>query len=179
MRCATAFIGLSFVMFVSVSRAQESGQNGPVVVPDMLQQIAVKFPIAERLGIKWDSATVGDVGRYMGFLAGVNVVAIQIAGMSDRSSPTNDDYVAALSAQCMFPPNKPPFVEPYWSQIYPAFYSATTRNKLRQAVGPQAVAISKAITKYGLDGFAKSFNEYLPTEQKQYFQNIFDPTKLK
>ena len=179
MRWSTAFIALSLVVFVSASHAQEPRQNGPVVVPDMLQQIALKFPIAERLGIKWDSATPGDVGRYMGFLAGANVVARQIAGMRDRSSPTNDDYVAALSAQCMFPPNKPPFVQPYWSQIYPAFYNETTRNELRQAVGPKAGAISDAIAKYGIDGFAKSFNDYLSTDEKQYFQNIFDPTKLK
>ena len=113
MRRAAVFIGLSFVMFISVSRGQEPGRNGPAIVLEMLQQIAVKFPIAKRLGINWDSATLGDVGRYMGFLAGANVVARQIAGMRDRSSPTNDDYVAALSAQCMFPPNKPPFVQPY------------------------------------------------------------------
>jgi hypothetical protein len=65
MRCATAFIGFSFVMFVSASHAQEHGQNGPLVIPDTLQQIATKFPIAERLNIKWDSATLDDVGRYM------------------------------------------------------------------------------------------------------------------
>ena len=179
MRRAAVFIGLSFVMFISVSRAQEPGRNGPAIVLEMLQQIAVKFPIAKRLGINWDSATLGDVGRYMGFLAGVNVVASQIATMNHHSSPTFDDYVAALSVQCMWPPNKPPLVEQYWPQIYPAFYNEATRNKLRQAVGPQAGAVSYAISKYGIDGFSKSFSEYLPADQKQYFQNIFDPTKLK
>jgi hypothetical protein len=179
MQLATAFIALSLGMLVSVSHAQEPGPNGPVVVPDTLQQIATKFPIAERLNIKWDSATLDDVGRYIGFLAGVNVVATQIAAMSHRSSPTPDDYFAALSMQCMWPPNKRPFIEPYWPQVYPAFYSVVTRNKLREAVGPQAPAVSDAITKYGVDGFAKSFTEYLPSDQKQYFQNIFDPTKLK
>lgn len=182
MRCVTAFIGLSFVMFVSISsisRAQEPGQNGPVVVPGTLQEIALKFPIAERLGIKWDSATPADVGRYMGFLAGIEVVAKTIAGKEDHSSPTFEDYVAAISAQCMFPPNKPPFVEKYWPQIYPAFYSAITRNKLREAVGPQAVSISKTLQENGLDEFSKYFTKYLPTEETQYFQKIFDPTKLK
>ena len=109
----------------------------------------------------------------------MNVVASQIATMNHHSSPTFDDYVAALSVQCMWPPNKPPLVEQYWPQIYPAFYNEATRNKLRQAVGPQAGAVSYAISKYGIDGFSShSANIFRPIKSN-IFRKYIRPDEAK
>jgi hypothetical protein len=160
--------------------AAEPEQNGPTVVPDRLQQLAQKFPIAENLKINWDSATPSDVGRYVGFLAAVNVVATEIANKNDRKFPNDEDYIAAISIQCMFPPNKPPLVKPYWDLLFPAFYDEATRNKLKQAVQAKAFDLANVFAKPEVfSDFENNPSKFLPSDQKTYFDTVFDPTILK
>ena len=64
---------------------------------------------AARLGIKWETANPSDVGRYMGTLAAIDIVAQTIAQKNGRN-PTRDDYLAGLASICWWPPNKPPII---------------------------------------------------------------------
>jgi hypothetical protein len=88
MRLATWVVMVSLGMS-SAALAQE---HGPIVLPELIQQMAAKFPVAERLGIKWGSASPEDIGRYMGFLAAVKVVADTIAMKNEREMPSVADY---------------------------------------------------------------------------------------
>lgn len=47
-------------------RAGAQQPNSPAIVSERLQEIAQGFPIAERLEIKWDSASPEDVGALHG-----------------------------------------------------------------------------------------------------------------
>jgi hypothetical protein len=155
----------------------ESDQNSPAIVPEMLQHIAAELGIAGRLDINWGSTTTDAVGLYMGVLAGINVVATTIADKNNRSTPTYQDYIAAIWSWCMWPPNKPPFIQEYWAAMSGAFYSATIREKLKAAVGPRTVALANELRGNALLG--KSLEPDSQIEDKaKYFETVFNPTTL-
>ncbi|TIW72606.1 MAG: hypothetical protein E5V42_01975, partial [Mesorhizobium sp.] len=75
-----------------ITSAAVAQGDGPVIVPDRIQQLATEFPVAERLHIKWANASVEDIGRYVGLLSAVNEVANSIAIKNDRKTASDDDY---------------------------------------------------------------------------------------
>ncbi len=161
--------------FIPVSAMAQ--ENGPVIIPEQLQELALKFPIAERLKIDWNNAAPDDVGRYLGFLAATHEVAITVANSHDRKEPSNVDFLAALSIQCIWPNNKPPLIAESWPLQAPAFYSAAVREAIREAVGPTAKELPDRIEKIGQDAYAASGGS-LPTNAKQYYQDVFNIQKL-
>jgi len=122
-----------------------AGEDGPKVIPERVQELAIKFPIAERLGIKWSAATPNDIGRYMGMLAATTEAATTIALKNGRKTPSDDDYTAAFAAFCFWPLNKPPLAEPYWDKAYGAFGNQKIRDSIQGAVGPLTVALPALI----------------------------------
>jgi hypothetical protein len=107
--------------------------------------MAIEFPVAERLGIKWGAATPDDIGRYMGLLAAINQVATTIALKNERKTASDDDYKAAFAAFCLWPPNKPPLAQPYWNQAFAAFSKQDIRDALQAGVGPLAITLPASI----------------------------------
>jgi hypothetical protein len=170
------FSTLLVLVPLNIAAAQDAQ---PIIIPEKLQIIAKEFPVAQRLGISWEDGktTDADIGTYLGFLAATAVVAEEIAKRNDRSVPTNDDYIAAISLQCIFPLNKPPFVEKTWPSQVAAFYNEGTRQILRQAVGPRAVAIPGYIAEKGIDDFIAAKGGF-PEEQQDYYQQFFDADLL-
>src|SRR4051794_13695118 len=92
-RLALSVLGIISMAVVSI--AQTEG-NGPVIIPERLQEIAKKYPITERLGIRWDKATTGDTGKYLGFLAAASELSASIARKDERKAPIDADYMAAF-----------------------------------------------------------------------------------
>lgn len=150
--------------------------NGPVIVPDRIQQLATEFPVAERLHIDWADASLEDIGRYVGLLSAVNEVANSIAAKNDRKTASDDDYRAAFSVFCFWPVNKPPLAEPYWNEAAAAFGSEKVRAALGSSIGPLAVALPAMIK----DGSAS--DEVLkkwPQSQAEYMKYVLDFESLK
>lgn len=133
---------ISLLLVAMPSRAQE---NGPVIIPELIQKMALSFPLAERLDIKWDTASPEDVGRYMGLLAAASEAATTIAAKNGRTIPIEVDYQAAFAAFCLWPPNKPPLIEPQWNAAVAAFGSQQARDLIKAGVGPLAIALPAAI----------------------------------
>lgn len=130
---------LAFALMLAIGgQAVAQEDDGPIILSERLQEIALEYPIAERLGINWKDTGPDATTRYIGFLSATNVLAKEIADRAGRESPTDDDYRTALFLQCIWPPNKPALVEEYWSLEQPAFYSAAIREALRKGVGPGA-----------------------------------------
>ncbi|WP_442579600.1 hypothetical protein ACSBOB_29605 [Mesorhizobium sp. ASY16-5R] len=162
---------------MTVPRFANAEGNMPIIIPERLQELAFKYPIADRLDINWNNAQPDDIGRYLGFLASVAVVAEEIGKQNNRSAPSDEDFVAAIGIQCIFPPNKPPLVESSWPAQVPAFYNEGVRNAIRAAVGPEAVALPAQLEKSGPDAYPTAF-EGLPTTSDQYFDKVFNVNKL-
>ncbi|MEZ2221524.1 hypothetical protein [Rhizobium sp. RCC_161_2] len=165
------------LMVFSFSGDAMAQENGPTIIPEQLQKLALKFPITERLKIDWNEAAPEDVGRYLGFLAAVNEVALTVAKSHDRKEPSEVDFLAALSIECIWPNHKPPLVEASWPLQEPAFYNAAVRETIRAAVGPVARELPDRIEKLGQDLYASSGGE-LPTQPDRYYKDIFDIKKL-
>lgn len=153
-------------------------EHGPVIIPEQLQKLALEFPVAKRLNIDWGSAGTDDVGRYLGFLAAVNEVAIALAGSNDRMEPSKMDFLAALSIECIFPNNKPPLVEKTWPRQIAAFYNSTVRANIREAIGPEAEHLPAKIESIGEIYYAND-SEFLPTNPDLYYKDIFDVRKFE
>ncbi|RWD06694.1 MAG: hypothetical protein EOS58_06725 [Mesorhizobium sp.] len=172
MRLAIIVLAISG-MITSAAVAQG---DGPVIVPDRIQQLATEFPVAERLHIKWANASVEDIGRYVGLLSAVNEGANSIAIKNDRKTASDDDYRAAFSVFCFWPVNKPPLAEPYWNDASAAFGNEKVRAALGSSVGPLAVALPSMIK----DGTAS--DEVLkkwPQNQAEYMKYVIDLESLK
>ncbi len=167
------FVGLYF-MTILPSGAQE---NGPAIIPERVQELALKLGIPERIGLNWNAATSEQVGRYMGILASANEVAKEIALKNGRKEALDDDYRAAFSIQCMWPPNKPPIIEEYWSSLYPAYYSADVRQKLREAIGPEAIKLP-AMIQSNRDKMIANPSEFFPSTKEEYFKTVFNIKKV-
>ncbi|GEC42170.1 hypothetical protein CN221_37560 [Sinorhizobium meliloti] len=161
----------------SVGGAAFAQENGPAIIPEQLQQLALKFPISKRLSIDWNNAGPDDVGKYLGFLAATNEVAITVANSNNRKEPGEVDFLAALSIQCIWPNNKPPLVEASWPLQAPAFYNAAVREAIREAVGPAARELPDRIEELGSAAYASSGVD-LPTNEAEYSKYIFDTDKL-
>lgn len=162
----------------SEASAQEAqSENSPVIIPERLQLLATQLPVASRLGIDWQQASTADITKYVGFLASTAVLAKDMAKRNERSTPTDDDFLAALTLQCIWPPNKPPFVERYWPDQVAAFFDVNVRNALREAVGPVGWDIPAVLGKYGKEQFAAE-GGFLPLNENEYFDQVFDPRHL-
>lgn len=106
----------------------------------------------------------------MGLLAAADEIAETIASKNDRLQPSDNDFVAALSALCLFPPNnKPPFVEEYWPNAIAAFYSGSVRDSLQQAVGPTAVELSDTLQDNNISPL-QHFN--YPDREEDYLEQM-------
>ncbi|AYG66892.1 MULTISPECIES: hypothetical protein [unclassified Rhizobium] len=170
---------VSAIIFVAsfIPGAATAQENGPIIIPEQLQKLALEFPIAKRLDIDWNKAEPNDAGRYLGFLAAVNQVAITVANSHDRKEPNDVDFLAALSIQCIWPTNKPPLVEKSWPFQEAAFYNATVREAILKAVGPSAKDLPDRIEKLGTVAYAASGGD-LPTQPDQYYKSVFDAQSL-
>jgi hypothetical protein len=163
----------AWVMVVSlwVSSMALAQENRPIVLSERIQQMAAEFPVAERLGIKWGSASPEDIGRYIGFLAAANQIAITIAEKNDRKIPSDADYQASFAALCIWPPNKPPLAEPDWQNAFAAFDNQNVRRALQEAVGPLAVSLPKEID--AGEG-EKAVLEKWPTSNEGYWGSVLN-----
>ncbi|QPC44508.1 hypothetical protein HW532_18485 [Kaustia mangrovi] len=159
------------------SVATVSAEDGPIIVPERIQEIALEFPVSKRLEIDWAEAEASDVARYMGFLAATTVIAEKIAKGNSRERPSDDDYRAALTAQCIGPPNKPPLVQEYWESEVPAFYNSKVRATLREAVGPLAVEIASNWGE-GQDKAWSTVDATWPTKADAYFDKVLNVRPL-
>jgi hypothetical protein len=149
--------------------------SGPVIIPEQIQKLAFQFPVAERLGIKWESATPDDIGRYMGILAAANEVAKAIALKNERATPTDEEYQAAFAVFCFWP-NKPPNAEPFWQKSFAAFGNQSVRNVLQSAIRPLAVELPAHIAA----GDAQAaIDANWPIEPKAYFNDVWDFQSLE
>ena len=172
-------MGLRYIVFSFVlalgSQVVAQEANGPIILSERLQEIALEYPVAQRLGINWDDPGSEATSRYIGFLAATNVLAKEIADRSGRDAPTDDDYRTALFLQCIWPPNKPALVEEYWPLEEPAFYNAAVRDALRKGVGPGAdkFAAVLAETKSGEATFADVASGAVDSKDT-YFAEFFD-----
>ncbi|WP_095080576.1 hypothetical protein [Mesorhizobium sophorae] len=137
------FNAIRIAVFASIilSSSANAQEDGPSIIPERLQKIALTTPLAERLHIKWDSVAPENIGQYMGLLAAVNQVAVAVASKNGRDTPSDEDYLAGLAAWCLFP-NKPPIAEPYWPKA-----SEKIRSEIRAAVGPLAAQFPAFIAK--------------------------------
>lgn len=159
---------IAVVSIVSDASAQE---NGPAIIPEQIQRIAAEYPVANRLGIEWGSASPEQIGKYMGLIAAVNEAAKGIAFKNGRETPSDNDFRAAFSAWCIFPPNKPPLAEPYWPQAFRAFGDEEMRQAIRAAIGPLAVQLSSLNNE---DERVKTVESTWPTDSKDYFDNVLN-----
>jgi hypothetical protein len=166
-----------FVIILLVPMNAVTEENGPIIIPEKLQLIAAdpKFGLAERLGIKWDAATIQDTGRYLGLIAAASELAISISNKAGHKEVDENDFAAALSILCLFPPNKPPIVEQYWGNIMPAYFNQGIRSVLDKAVGPAAVELTNAY-KAGESGEGV-YAKYSPDEAG-YSANFLDLNRL-
>jgi hypothetical protein len=153
---------------MSNASAQE---NGPTIIPEQIQRIAAEYPVADRLGIEWGSASPEQIGKYMGLIAAVNEAAKGIALKNGRETPSDSDFRAAFSAWCIFPPNKPPLAESHWPQAFRAFGNEEMRQAIRASIGPLAVQLS------GLendDERVKAVESTWPKDSKDYFDEVIN-----
>lgn len=171
------FVSAFILVASSISAVAIAQENGPMIIPEQLQKLALEFPVAKRLNIDWNKSGPNDVGRYLGFLAATNEVAITVANSHDRKEPSEVDFLAALSIQCIWPNNKPPLIEESWPLQAPAFYNAAVREAIREAVGPSAKELPDRIEKLGQNAYAASGGD-LPTQPDQYYKDIFDIQRL-
>ncbi|PBB36890.1 hypothetical protein [Mesorhizobium sp. WSM3868] len=172
MRLAIVVLAIS----IAISSTAAAQEDGPIILPDRLQQLATEFPVAERLHISWAQASLEDIGRYVGLLSAVNEVANSIALKNDRKAASDDDYRAAFSVFCFWPVNKPPLAEPFWNTAAEAYGSEKVRMALGQSIGPLAVALPEMIK----DGSAS--DEVLkkwPQTKAEYMKYVIDLESLK
>ena len=164
---------LTLALHCGGALAQE--ENGPIILSERLQQLALEYPVAERLGINWSEPDETATQRYIGFLAATNVLAGEIATRAGREAPTDTDYQTALFLQCIWPPNKPVLVEKYWPLEEPAFYNAALRDALRKAVGPEVQKFAAVLdeTQSPEETF-KLIAESLVASEDTYFAQFFD-----
>lgn len=164
-------ICLSFLVFFAITEGVVAQENKPVIVPERVQTLAAQYPIAERMGITWDKATIEDTGRYLGLLAGINEAAKAIAIKNDRNEPSENDFKAAFATWCIWPTNKPPMVQDYWKSVAPAFYDEKLRAKIQAAVGPTAWDIPKLLDK----GVSEAeIVEQFPITDTEYFSSVIN-----
>jgi hypothetical protein len=159
----------------SPSWAQEPS---PAIIPESLQQLSIELGIPDRLGIEWAGVTSEDIGRYMGILAGVNEIAIEIATRSGREEPSTVDYQAAFAAACMWPNNKPPTIQKYWPVLVGAFADQSVRDELRAAVGPAAVQLVDTISE-DQTLVSDDPTAFFPESEASYFQEFLDIGRVK
>ena len=152
-------------------------ENNPTIIPEELQKLALTFPISERLKIDWNKPEPEDVGRYLGFLSAVNEVALAVATSRKDEKPTEADFLAALSIECIWPNNKPPLVEKSWPFQQQAFYSISVRQAIRDAVGPLAKQLPDRIEKVGQKKYAAS-GGVLPEQPDDYYKDVFDIKRI-
>jgi hypothetical protein len=112
--------------------------NGPVIISEALQELALKMPVAERLKIDWSNPKLGAVDEYMGFLAATQQMAEELASRKGKQTPGEAEYLSAFFLECVWPPNKQPKSEQYWQKLYPAFYDEKTKQGIRSAIGKSA-----------------------------------------
>jgi hypothetical protein len=93
---------LSVALALSSSQAAAQDGNGPIILSERLQELALEYPVAERLSINWDQPDSDATGRYIGFLAATNVIADEIAERAGR-----DDCTSA-PARLQFPGGETP-----------------------------------------------------------------------
>jgi len=166
----------AMLLVLICGQAVAQDENGPIILSERLQELALEYPVAERLGIDWAEPSENAVGRYISFLAATDVVAREIASRAGRESPTDSDYQTALFLQCIWPPNKPVVVEEYWPLEEPAFYSAAVRGLLQKAVGPGAETFAATLSETQSREAALAAMEassFLKSED-EYLTNIFD-----
>ncbi|ESY22388.1 MULTISPECIES: hypothetical protein [unclassified Mesorhizobium] len=164
---AIIFATVASFIFCSFAKAQE---DGPTIIPERLQKIALTTPLADRLHVKWGAASPENIGQYMGLLAAVNQVAIVVAMKNGRETPSDEDYFAGLAAWCLFP-NKPPIAESYWPKAYGAFGNDKVRSEIRAAVGPLVSQFPAFIAK----GEAQQeIDANWPKDPKMYFSDVLD-----
>jgi hypothetical protein len=158
----------------------QTKENAPSIISTRLQELAHSSPLAERLGIKWESATAEDIGRYMGMLASTQVIAARVANESGRE-PADADYLAALAAQCLFPPNKPAFVEKFWPTLQASFSRDDVRASIWEAVGPQTLELSTMLFAANNQNdwvAAMASDKNFPSTPEEYYRYVFDVNKL-
>lgn len=166
-----------FVAVLLVPIRASAQENGPIIIPEKLQRIAAdpKFKLADRLGIKWDGATIEDTGRYLGLIAAASELAMSISNKDGRKEVDENDFAAALSILCLYPPNKPPLVEPYWGNIMPAYFNQSVRTVLDKAVGPGAIELTNAYkTGMSVEGIFEKYS----SDQVDYSANFLDLNSL-
>lgn len=170
---------VALATFLALAAIASAEDFYPTVVPERLQELALKFPIAGRLNIDWAKATPMDTGRYMGALASANEIAREVAKRAGREKPEDADYIAGLSAQCMWPPNKPPVFEKYWPILFTAYYDSRVRAALHEAVGPNVQALTEAIEKSGTDVIVEQTSTFFPANLEDYFTKMLNPEPLE
>ncbi|PBB96446.1 hypothetical protein CK224_19175 [Mesorhizobium sp. WSM3862] len=158
------------IVSMLLGAAAQAQEEGPSIIPERLQQIALKTPLADRLHVNWESASPTEIGEYMGLLAAINQASIAIALKNGRDAPSDSDYMAGFAAWCLFP-NKPPIAEPFWPRAYGAFGSAKVRSEIRNAVRPLAVQLPSYIDK---DEAREVVEKKWPQDPKAYFSDVLD-----
>ncbi|WP_146258140.1 hypothetical protein [Sinorhizobium medicae] len=159
-------------MILSSSPAHAEG-NQPLILSTRVQEIARDYSIEKRLDIDWNNAKPEDITRYVGLLASAQTIAGEIAARNDRKQPEEADYRAAFISLCLWPPNKPPFVEQSWPAQIPAFYNEDERALLRKAVGTTAASLPFYFSQLTQAEFEKAATS-LPTEQEEYYADVFN-----
>ena len=164
------FSVITFAVMAILPTLGLAQENGPVIVPERVQKLALQYPVAERLGFEWEAATPDDIGRYMGLLAGTYEAAKAIAFSNKRETPSDEDYEAAFAVFCWWP-NKPPNAEPYWSKSFHAFGNESVRKAIQSGIGPLAAELPGQIEA----GKAAAFIEgNWPTDPKAYVTDVWD-----
>ncbi len=126
--------------------------------------------MAERLGIKWGSATTEDIGKYMGMLAAATEMAQAIAINNKRDAPSDQDFQAAFAALCFWP-NKPPNAQPFWEKTFAAFGNESVRQALQSAIRPLAVELPAQIEAGKAEA---AIQANWPSDSKAYMKDVWD-----
>jgi len=143
MHRAAVIIGvLAFFLIGSTAIAQE---NIPHIVPERLQELAIKLGIAKKLNISWNTADLKETGRYIGLLAAASTVSKQISARNGRTVPMDSDYKAALAILCVWPPHKPLVLEEWWALFSTSYANTNFRGKLTGAIGADAYKLPNEI----------------------------------
>ena len=151
----------------------DAEDNQPLILSTRVQEIARDYGVEERLQIDWNEAKPEDITRYIGLLASAETIAAEIAARNDRKQPEEADYRAAFISLCLWPPNKPPFVEESWPAQIPAFYSAKERALLREAVGKTAASLPSYFSQFTEAEFAKAASA-LPGAREAYYSDVLN-----
>lgn len=163
-----AFLALVTVSMLTPPVAAQD--SAPVIVPERIQKIALEYPVAERLGIKWEAATTDDIGRYMGMLAAANEMAQAIAIKNNRASPDDADFQAAFAALCFWP-NKPPNAQPFWEKTFAAFGNESVRQALQSSIRPLAAELPAQIEAGNAEA---AIQANWPSDPKAYMTDVWD-----